>query len=116
MMINDDFKDAEIISTVIKKRFVGNAKFYKEMVNLFFNTITDKLETINKAFISHDKEKLKFAAHYIKGGAVNLGAETISQLAETIELFDEETLHHEKLLQELKSELKKFREYVDRLN
>ena len=87
------------------------------MVNLFFETVNDKLKTITQAIILHDAEKIRDAAHYIKGGASNLGAQKISHVVEKMEILEEEeiSVHVEKLLQELKLELKNFREFANQI-
>ena len=112
-----NFKDREAISIIIEKRFRGNTKFYKEMVCLFFETIKETLDDIQQVIVSNDVDKLKFSAHYIKGGAYNLGAERIGQISEKMELLNSAELpvQIEKLLDELEIELKIFRESVDQI-
>jgi len=114
----ENFNDADLIQTVIHKRFRGNTKFYKEMVNLFFETIHDKLETIQQAIPCKDKEKIKFSAHFIKGGASNLGAEAIRQISEQMEYMNpnEIPVLSEKLLHDLNTEIRKFSEFIGRMN
>lgn len=118
MMTNTNTSVFQDTIEIIKKRFRGNKKFYKEMVNLFFNTINHELEIMNQALVSSNLEKIKFPAHYIKGGANNLGAYRISKLAEKIEFLAEQddAVAIEQLFQELKKELQRFREFSDRLN
>ena len=117
-MNSSKFSDEDVILSVIQKRFRGNISFYKEMVNLFFETINEKLETINNAIKTEDKEKIRFSAHFIKGGASNLGADTISEISKKMEFFEENSIitQTERLLPELHSEIKKFSEFVGRMN
>ncbi len=117
-MININFNDEDMISNVLKKRFRGNIEFYKEMVNLFFETNAEKIDIINRAIKSGDTKEIKFSAHYIKGGASNLGAERIRQIAEILEMQDNIENGPQKnteLLQDLKTEMKNFRERVNQL-
>ena len=104
MAVNDMF----FFDKALEKRFYGNIEFYHEMVNLFIVSSEEKLFELKQAINSDDIDKVKSSAHFIKGGAANVGAYKITELAEQMELLKgDEGLHViEDLLSELILEMK----------
>ena len=117
-MNSTQFNAPDVILSVIQILFRGNIPLYKEMVNLFFETVNEKLETIKHAIKREDQEKIRFSAHFIKGGASNLGADIISQISNKMESLEENNIiiQTEKLLPELHLEINKFSEFVGQIN
>jgi len=113
-MLSDQYKNHASIQDVIHNRFRGNFEFYLKMITLFFDTLSGYLKNIEDGIAADDHERVKFAAHSIKGSAANLGVSSLQKISERLEhraagLFDSETLSD--LFHELNVELQEFREY-----
>ena len=118
-MVQNEFKDHESIQDVIQNRFRGNLEFYKKMIELFFDTLQGYLERIGEGLATKNSEKVKYAAHSIKGSAANLGALTLHSLSEKLE-YQSDNMNGSSdltiLFEQLKTELNKFKEYSATFN
>ncbi|MFZ5515421.1 MAG: Hpt domain-containing protein [Candidatus Zhuqueibacterota bacterium] len=113
-MLPDQYKNHASIQDVIHNRFRGNFEFYLKMITLFFDTLHEYLKNIEDGIASDEHEKVKFAAHSIKGSAANLGVSSLQAISERLEhratdLSSSGTLFD--LFRELKAELQEFRDY-----
>jgi HPt (histidine-containing phosphotransfer) domain-containing protein len=113
-----DLKMNLIVKNVIQKRFRGKIEYYKEMTDLFFDTVDDDLEDIQEAITSQNFEKIKIPAHYLKGSANTLGAKDIADIADQMEhlsAFDPNN-NVELLYNRLLGALRSFRDFTNQLN
>lgn len=67
-------------------RMGGNLKLYKELFRCFASEIPAHVVVLRAAADSEDGEKVRQAAHKIKGAAVALGADTLRDKLQEIEL------------------------------
>lgn len=113
-MKQHEYKDHEIIQDVIQSRFRGNVEFYTKMIELFFDTLNGYLDQIEEGFAHTDSEKVKSAAHSIKGSAANLGASSLQSISQKLE-HQSDNLNGSgealDLFEQLKAELNSLKEY-----
>ena len=64
---------------------MGGAEFLVEIITLFLETGTEKIEAIKEAISRADMNKLEFQAHALKSSAGNIGAVRLSELATELE-------------------------------
>jgi CheY-like chemotaxis protein/HPt (histidine-containing phosphotransfer) domain-containing protein len=69
------------------RRFDGDKEFFKEMLQEFLSYVPKQLEKLVKAIKTGDAEVVEREAHSLKGGAGNLGAKPIADLALKLELL-----------------------------
>ncbi|MCP3898132.1 MAG: Hpt domain-containing protein [Desulfobacteraceae bacterium] len=67
------------------KEFAGDVEFFKELLDDFFYQAGKRIATMEKAGLEKDFQIIKTEAHAIKGGAANLGANTLSKAAYDLE-------------------------------
>ncbi len=58
---------------------------YLELVELFLETGKSDIQNLQAAIADNDAEKIAYAAHSIKGAAINLGFVELSEKAKNIE-------------------------------
>ncbi len=69
----------------LNRRFYGNVSFYKQMVEIFIRTSQESIVNIRSAVKSNDWETVRFLSHNLKGGAANVGAQEVMNLAMALE-------------------------------
>jgi HPt (histidine-containing phosphotransfer) domain-containing protein len=69
---------------------VGSAQLMKRVVKLFLQTADLYLHRIEQAMQAGDVQQLRQAAHTLKSGAVNVGAEILADLYRQLEQFGRE--------------------------
>ncbi|MCK5542829.1 MAG: Hpt domain-containing protein [Desulfobacterales bacterium] len=67
------------------KEFGNNVEFFNDLLNDFFKQVEKRISIMEKAALDKDAHTLKVQAHAIKGGAVNLSANILSEAAYNIE-------------------------------
>ncbi len=92
----------------------GDKEFLKELVELFKKDYTEKLEEISSAIQKKDFKTIDEVAHSLKGASGNLGLMRIYELSFEIEKMGKEAKLEgvEKIYEELKKELNRFKEFV----
>ena len=71
-------------------RLMGDEEFAKEIIDDFLKQMPDKLFAVKKALDNEDLPLVQREAHIIKGASGNVGALTIQEIAEQIEIAGEE--------------------------
>ncbi len=67
------------------RRLGGNRELLRELVELFLGSSDEQVTGIRDAFGAGDAERLRRAAHTLKGSAGSLGAETVAEAARRVE-------------------------------
>ncbi len=75
----------------------GNRKLYFKILNDFINTYRDEQDAILKMLDNKDIEQLTRKFHSIKGISLNLGLESIGEIAKSVESMLRETANPETL-------------------
>ncbi len=70
-------------------RLMGDEDFAKEIIDDFLKQIPDNLFAIKKALSKKDLLLIQREAHIIKGASGNVGALTLQEIAEQIEIASE---------------------------
>ncbi|MBD3287342.1 hypothetical protein GF337_00925 [candidate division KSB1 bacterium] len=102
------------VLAAVNKRFQGDLSFYKSITGVFLKTTRENIENIRHAIKNDDMEKIRFSAHYIKGGAANIGAEEIREIAAKIESMEKDVIsvRLESLLQAVETEMKRLNDFI----
>jgi two-component system, sensor histidine kinase and response regulator len=79
------YNDAPIDFEKALNEFDGDRQFLEELIGLFLDNVREKLILIHDAIDAGDAETVRGEAHAIKGGASNLTAYTLSNIAHTME-------------------------------
>jgi len=66
-------------------RIGHDTAFMYEILNAFFEEITEKLDNLKKAFEESDKESVRILSHGIKGASLTVSFKQIGKIAEFIE-------------------------------
>jgi CheY-like chemotaxis protein/HPt (histidine-containing phosphotransfer) domain-containing protein len=114
-------RPAEAIGTVLNReallqRVGGDQALLRQVVSLFRGTCGGHVEAIGEALAARDGEKLRRAAHTLKGSALNLGATAVAEAARRLESAgpgDPEAARRG--LAALEEELRILRPYLDEL-
>ncbi|MGB5866673.1 MAG: Hpt domain-containing protein [Arcobacteraceae bacterium] len=74
------------------------------LIEVFLESVTESLQSLNNAIMSNDYEAILYSAHSIKGSAANLTLMHISELARTIEYHAraKDAIEYNKFYDELK--------------
>ena len=67
------------------KEFANDVEFFKGLLDDFFWQVEKRLSILEEAVINKDYQVMKAEVHAIKGGAANLGANTLSKAALNLE-------------------------------
>ena len=59
----------------------------KKILQIFAETSVDQIKQIKHALENEDNENLCHAAHTLKSSSANIGAESLSDIAKTLELY-----------------------------
>jgi HPt (histidine-containing phosphotransfer) domain-containing protein len=71
-------------------RLMGDEEFAIEIIDDFLKQMPDKLFAVKKALDNEDLPLVQREAHIIKGASGNVGALTLQEIAEQIEIAGEE--------------------------
>ena len=104
------------IEAVLQNRFDGDAGFFAEMLREFLGYASKELENLERSLGTNDCKTVETEAHGLKGAAGNLGARRIAELSLDLELAGRtgELSGASATLENLRAELKRMREYVDK--
>jgi two-component system sensor histidine kinase/response regulator len=104
------------IEAVLQNRFDGDIDFFAEMLREFLAYAPKQLENLERSLDASDGRVVESEAHSLKGAAGNLGARRIAELALEMELAGRtgELSTAPVALENLRSELKRVQEYVDK--
>jgi two-component system sensor histidine kinase/response regulator len=104
------------IETVLQNRFDGDVGFFDEMVHEFLDYAPKQLENLDGSISANDNKTVEIEAHSLKGAASNLGARRLAELALELELAGRTggLSTAPTMLENLRSELKRMQEYVDK--
>lgn len=96
------------------ERLGGAEELIPRFMKLFYDGLDKSLPALEAAIASGDADKVRVAAHAIKGSAANIGAMQAREVAAAIELAAKsgDTSNASAGLQELKQRLEEFREVV----
>jgi CheY-like chemotaxis protein/HPt (histidine-containing phosphotransfer) domain-containing protein len=99
------------------QRMEGDRELFRELLILFAEHIPQLLGDIQSAVVSSDSEKLRVAAHSLKGAASNICAEPVRSTAERLEIMGKSSdfKEVESFLADLEKKVNWLREYVDKL-
>ncbi len=67
------------------EEFMGKADFLKKVVDVFLGTAREQIKALRQAIIDSDPAVITKEAHAIKGGAANLTAKSLSEVAFELE-------------------------------
>ncbi|MBN2418307.1 MAG: response regulator [Deltaproteobacteria bacterium] len=67
------------------EEFQGDKAFVFEVIDDFIGDVNDQISTLEKALNKGDSEKIRMEAHAVKGGALNICAEALSNVAYELE-------------------------------
>jgi CheY-like chemotaxis protein/nitrogen-specific signal transduction histidine kinase/HPt (histidine-containing phosphotransfer) domain-containing protein len=113
--------DSEFIETIdlesALRRFDGDKEFFKEMLQEFLSYVPKQLEKLVKAIKTGDAEVVEREAHSLKGGAGNLGAKPIADLALKLELLGRtgDLADAEEIVCNLRAAFEHLEEYINKL-
>ena len=79
--ISDAWNEEEVLG-----RIGGSTTLLKKLITIFLEDITTKIDELQIAFDTNNKEDIKLYAHTIKGAAGNLGAIKIQEITQDMEL------------------------------
>jgi PAS domain S-box-containing protein len=98
------------------RRFDGDKEFFKEMLQEFLSYAPKQLKKLAEAIKRGDAKVVEREAHSLKGGAGNLGATSIADLALRLEFLGrtKDLAEAKKIIGNLKAELKRLEEYSNR--
>jgi HPt (histidine-containing phosphotransfer) domain-containing protein len=77
--------DAPMNFEKARQGFDGDSQFLLEVMTGFIDNVGNQIETIRRAIADGNTDVVWQEAHSIKGGAANLTAEKLSQLASELE-------------------------------
>ncbi|MCP3872873.1 MAG: hypothetical protein GY699_06925, partial [Desulfobacteraceae bacterium] len=92
------------------EEFMGKQDLLKKVLNTFLISVQDQIKILQKAIIDKDSEVIKKQAHTIKGGAANLTAIKLSEIA-----FELEKMGTSKELKDADNLINKFEKEFSRL-
>jgi CheY-like chemotaxis protein/HPt (histidine-containing phosphotransfer) domain-containing protein len=97
-------------------RFDGDKDFFKEMLQEFLSYVPKQLDKLAEAIKRGDAKVVEREAHSLKGGAGNLGATSIADIALRLEFLGrtKDLAGAKKMIGNLKAELKRLEEYSNR--
>ncbi len=89
--IHEDSENKEVSGEPVNlknllEEFQGDKDFVLEIIEDFISDVTGQLNTIEKALEEGDSEKIKKEAHAVKGGALNINADALSNIAYELEM------------------------------
>jgi CheY-like chemotaxis protein len=92
----------------------GDLAFEQELIESFLTDTEQHVVDLESAAGAKDGEEVNRQAHTIKGCSSNAGAERLSEIAVLLEqiVLDEEPARTKELVDDLKSEFRKVREYL----
>jgi HPt (histidine-containing phosphotransfer) domain-containing protein len=93
---------------------MGEAEIYKALFGEFMDDVETKMPQLVLAYKQGDHATLGRLAHYIKGAALNLGAEPLGGFARDIELKAkaQDLENIEELLERIEVEIPRLREFM----
>ncbi len=96
------------------ERLGGSAELIPRFMQLFHDGLAKSLPALEEAITSGEPDKIRVAAHAIKGSAANIGAMQVREVAAAIELAARSGVTDNSAadLQELKKRLEEFRKVV----
>ena len=99
-------------------RFNFDMDFFNTMLGEFIEHIEDRMIELRKAQGEQNAKALHFAAHSLKGMALNFNAGHLVDLSRTLESPTKEgkLLEAEKLLDEMDKEIPRLKEFWEKLN
>lgn len=68
----------------------GEVDLLQELAETILEDVPEQLEKIQTALTQEDWDGLRGLAHYVKGGAANVGAERLRRVAEVVETASRE--------------------------
>ena len=92
----------------------GDFELLKELFELYLEDYPKRLTEIKEGLQAEDYEKVRNAAHSLKGASLNLGFESISEIAKELESYAEKD-DREKIygvLNQLERELLSLEEFI----
>ncbi|MCJ7578669.1 MAG: response regulator, partial [candidate division Zixibacteria bacterium] len=97
------------------RRVDGNTEFFREMLQEFLSYVPKQLEKLAEAIKTGDAKVVEREAHSLKGGAGNLGAKPIADLALQLGFLGRtgDFAGAKKIIGNLKTELKRLKEYFN---
>ncbi|MCO6429742.1 MAG: Hpt domain-containing protein [Deltaproteobacteria bacterium] len=101
----------------VKQRFDGDKRFFLELCGIFFEQYGPRAEEMKSALHEGQLEKVRAAAHYVKGALLNLGAESASIQAAALEHASRENRAEElpKFIEALEREIESFKVLVAKI-
>jgi two-component system, sensor histidine kinase and response regulator len=87
--ISNGLKDSIFDWDGLLHRLMGDEDLAKEIIDDFLKQIPDNLFAVKKALNEEDLPLLQREAHIIKGASGNVGALTLQEIAEQIEIASE---------------------------
>lgn len=99
-------------------RFGDDREFYRELIGDFLNYVPGKIKALEDAMRTRDRENIQSYAHSIKGAAGNLSARKVFSTALRIENkgSDGDLADVPLLIEELKSEIARLKEFSETLS
>ncbi len=80
MILTYTFNKQELID-----RYMGEIEIIKECINIFIESVEEKLTLISDAIETKDFEKIRFNAHSIKGASYNMSVKELGDIALNLE-------------------------------
>jgi CheY-like chemotaxis protein len=93
----------------------GNPATEKQMVRVFLEQSEKNIALIRMQNASKNTLAIKEAAHMFKGGAINIGAVTLSQICDRIEHFSGTSGGRAALIESVEKEFNRVKHYLDEL-
>ncbi len=96
---------------ILLDRLQNNINLYKKIIKIFLDDYDSLLFDLDKAVNDNDPEMIQFHSHKIKGAAANINAETVTNIAYSIETSgrDKNLSNVPNLVKQLKSEMVKLK-------
>ena len=90
------FLDSKILES-LRELDAMSAKpgFFKKLVNLYLDTAPQHIEQMRSAIVALDYERLKVAAHTLKGASANLGALQFADQCAALEMMGRDQALHD---------------------
>ena len=82
---NREIKDKPVNLTKMLEEFQGDKIFVFEVIGDFIGDVTEQINEIEKALEEGNAEKIRKEAHAVKGGALNICADALSDAAYELE-------------------------------
>jgi two-component system sensor histidine kinase/response regulator len=108
--------DAPMNLEKVLDEFLGNQAVLKDVLRAFADHIPQQIESMSQALSERDFEVVRTQAHALKGGAANLTADRLADLASRIEFsaFQADSRYISGLLKDLQREIGRIEIYLAR--